>query len=130
ALGSAFPTADSVAAYAARLKQFWMTLDAHATDAHQIHDGLLRILRLLTTNIADMLGQDTWMRGQMEVVSLLADGPLDGATLSEVERRLREVSFQQGVLKHSLDQAKDAMKTMIATFVDRLSSLASGTASY
>jgi diguanylate cyclase len=70
------------------------------------------------------------MRGQMEVVSLLADGPLDSHTLTEVERRLREVSFQQGVLKHSLEQAKDAMRTMIGTFVDRLSSLAAGTAGY
>jgi diguanylate cyclase len=129
-LGSAVPSAEEVLGYAERLRQFWQKLEAHATDSYEIHQGLLRILRLLTTNIADLLGEDTWMRGQMEVVSLLADGPLDGATLTEVERRLREVSFQQGVLRHSLEQAKDAMRTMIATFVDRLTSLASGTADY
>jgi diguanylate cyclase len=129
-LGAASPTAEDVASFAGRLRQFWEKLEAHATDSQQIHQGLLRILRLLTTNIADLLGEDTWMRGQMEVVGLLADGPLDGATLTEVERRLREVSFQQGVLKHGLEQAKDAMRTMIATFVDRLASLATGTADY
>jgi diguanylate cyclase len=129
-LGAASPTAEEVAAFATRVRDFWLKLEAHGSDAHEIHQGLLRILRLLTTNIADLLGEDTWMRGQMEVVGLLADGPLDSATLNEVERRLREVSFQQGVLKHSLEQAKDAMRTMIATFVDRLSSLASGTAHY
>ena len=129
-LGASSPSAEDVAAYASRLKQFWLALEAHSTDAQEIHEGLLRILRLLTTNIADLLGEDTWMRGQMEVVTLLADGPLDGATLVEVERRLREAAFQQGVLKHSLEQAKDAMRTMIATFVDRLGTLATGTAQY
>jgi diguanylate cyclase len=129
-LGANAAGADEVAAYAARLRQFWLALDAHGTDAHEIHQGLLRILRLLTTNIADLLGENTWMRGQMEVVTLLADGPLDGATLAEVERRLREVAFQQGVLRHGLEQAKDAMRSMIATFVDKLGVMASGTAEY
>lgn len=129
-LGASSPSPVDVSAYALRLKQFWLALDAHGTDADEIHEGLLRILRLLTTNIADLLGEDTWMRGQMEVVNLLADGPLDGSTLAEVERRLREVAFQQGVLKHSLEQAKDAMRTMIGTFVVRLGMLATGTAHY
>jgi diguanylate cyclase len=130
ALGDSSPSPEDVVAFAARLQQFWLALDARGTDVHEIHQGLLRILRLLTTNIAELLGEDTWMRGQMEVVTLLADGPLDGATIVEVERRLREVSFQQGVLKHGLEQAKDAMRAMIATFVDRLSTLATGTAQY
>lgn len=129
-LGASGPSADDVLAYAGRLRQFWLALDAHGTDVKEIHDGLLRILRLLTTNIVDLLGKDTWMRGQMEVVTLLADGPLDNGTLSEVERRLREVAFQQGVLKHGLEQAKDAMRTMIATFVQRLTTLTNGTAQY
>jgi len=130
ALGSSSPSADDVLSYASRLRQFWTALDAHGTDVHEIHEGLLRILRLLTTNLAELLGEDTWIRGQMEVVTLLADGPLDGVTIAEVEKRLREISFQQGVLKHGIDQAKDAMRTMIATFVDRLASMASGTAQY
>ena len=129
-LGASSPSGDDVAAYGVRLKQFWLALDAHGTDPNEVHQGLLRILKLLTTNIADLLGEDTWMRGQIEVVSLLAGGQLDGATIADVERRLREVSFQQGVLKHSLDQAKDAMRAMIATFVERLSTLATGTAQY
>ena len=129
-LGASSPSPEEVVAYGARLKQFWLALEAHGTDVHEIHQGLLRILRLLTTNIADLLGEDTWMRGQMEVVTLLADGPLDAPTLAEVERRLREVSFQQGVLKHGLEQAKDAMRAMVATFVDRLSTLSEGTAQY
>jgi diguanylate cyclase len=129
-LGAAAPTSDQVAAYAARLKQFWHALDAHGADANQIHQGLLRVLKLLTINIADLLGEDSWMRGQLEAVSHLADGPIDGASLAELERRLREIAFQQGVLRHSLDQAKDAMKAMIATFLERLSLLATGTAEY
>jgi diguanylate cyclase len=130
ALGAAAPGADEIIAFAARLRQFWLALDAHGADPSQIHDGLMRILKILTTNIADLLGEDSWMRGQLQLVGLLADGPLDRDALSELERRLREIAFQQGVLKHSLDQAKDAMKTMIATFVERIGTLASGTAEY
>ncbi len=129
-LGADVADVDDVLRYAAKLRAFWEALSAKNLDAEHIREGLMRILKLLTGNIADMLADDSWLRGQLEVVHVLADGPIDLPVVTELEKRLREIAFQQGVLKQSLDQAKDAMRTMMATFVERLAVLAEGTAGY
>jgi diguanylate cyclase len=119
-----------VSALAAKLKRFWVTLELRGDDQREIQRGLLRLLHLLTSNLAELAGDATWMRGQLAAVASLAQGPVDLETISALERRLREVSLQQGVLKQSLDQAKDAMKQMMTTFIDRVGTLAVDTGEY
>jgi len=123
-------TADGVAALAAKLKRFWVTLELRGDDQREIQKGLLRLLHLLTQNLAELAGDATWIRGQLAAVAALAQGPVDLETIGALERRLREVTLQQGMLKQSLDQAKDAMKQMMTTFIDRVSTLASDTGAY
>ena len=121
---------DGVAIIAAKLKRFWVTLELRGDDQREIQKGLLRLLHLLTSNLAELAGDATWIQGQLAAVASLAQGPVDLETINALERRLREVSLQQGVLKQSLDQAKDAMKQMMTTFIDRVSTLASDTGQY
>jgi diguanylate cyclase len=122
--------ADGVAAIAAKLKRFWVTLELRGDDQREIQKGLLRLLHLLTANLAELAGDATWIRGQLAAVASLAQGPVDIETIHSLERRLREVAMQQGVLRQSLDQAKDAMKQMMSTFIDRVSALAVDTGQY
>jgi diguanylate cyclase len=126
----AVDTADGAAALASKLKRFWVTLELRGDDQREIQKGLLRLLHLLTANLAELAGDATWIRGQLAAVASLAQGPVDLETIGALERRLREVTMQQGVLKQSLDQAKDAMKQMMTTFIDRVSALASDTGTY
>ncbi len=123
-------SADGVAALAAKLKRFWVTLELRGDDQREIQKGLLRLLHLLTANLVELAGDASWIRGQLAAVASLAQGPVDLETIGALERRLREVTLQQGVLKQTLDQAKDAMKQMMTTFIDRVSSLASDTGVY
>jgi diguanylate cyclase len=119
-----------LAALNARFKQFWFALELATDDHHEIQLGLLRILKLLAANLGELCGNDSWMKGQLEAVIALGDGPLDKASLEALERGLRDLMMKQGVLKKSLDEARDALKQMVTTFVDRLSAMADDTGEY
>jgi len=114
----------------ARFKQFWFALELASDDHHEIQQGLLRILRLLAANLSELVGSDSWIQGQLNAITALAEGPIDKAALASLERGLRDLTMKQGVLKHSLDQARDALKQMVSTFVDRLSAMADDTGEY
>jgi diguanylate cyclase len=70
------------------------------------------------------------VRGQITAVQTIISGPLDRALITDAEKSLKEVIFKQGMLKHSLMDAKNAFKSMIATFVDRLSHMTNSTDTY
>ncbi|MGA8032162.1 MAG: GGDEF domain-containing protein, partial [Casimicrobiaceae bacterium] len=111
-------------------RQLWLTIEL-ATDEHDaVPQGLLRILRLLVANLSELCGSDSWMQGQLRAITQLAEGPIDKATVNSLERSMRDLTIKQGVLKHSLDEAREALKTMMSTFVDRLSVLAEDAGEY
>jgi diguanylate cyclase len=120
----------TLTALSARFKQFWLNLELASDDHHEVQQGLLRILRLLSENLSELVGSDSWMQGQLKAITTLTEGPIDKAGLEALERGLRDLTIKQGVLKHSLDQARDALKQMVSTFVDRLSALADDTGEY
>jgi diguanylate cyclase len=76
------------------------------------------------------VADDLWLRGQITAVQTIISGPLDRALIVDAEKSLKEVIFKQGMLKHSLTEAKNAFKSMIATFVDRLGHMTSSTDIY
>ena len=111
-------------ALSTRLKHLFIALERCGDDEREMQQGLLRLLRLLALNLTDLVGSDTWLRGQLNAVTALAQGPVDLPTLIALERALRDITIKQGVLKHSLDEAKSALRDMVTTFVERLACLA------
>ena len=95
-----------------------------------IKQDLLSLLKLLIDNIGELVADDQWVRGQVTSVQTIISGTLDRALIVDAERSLKEVIFKQGMLKHSLADAKNAFKSMIATFVDRLSHMTNSTDTY
>jgi len=95
-----------------------------------IKQDLLSLLKLLIDNIGELVADDQWVRGQVASVQTIISGPLDRALIVDAEKSLKEVIFKQGMLKHSLVDAKNAFKSMIATFVDRLSHMTNSTDTY
>ena len=93
------------------------------------HD-LLRLLKLLIDNISELVVDDQWLRGQVAAVQTIISSPLERALIQDAEKSLKEVIFKQGMLKHSLNDAKAAYKVMIATFVDRLGYMSDSTDTY
>jgi diguanylate cyclase len=95
-----------------------------------IKQDLLHLLKLLVDNISELVADDQWLRGQIAVVQTIISSPLERAMIQDAEKSLKEVIFKQGTLKHSLTEAKNAFKHMIATFVDRLGHMSTSSATY
>jgi diguanylate cyclase len=91
---------------------------------------LLRLLKLLIDNIGELVADDQWIRGQIAVIQTIIASPLERAMIQDAEKSLKEVIFKQGTLKHSLTEAKNAFKIMIATFVDRLGHMSTSSGTY
>lgn len=95
-----------------------------------IKRDLLGLLKLLLSNISELVSDDQWLRGQVATVQTIISSPLDRVQIQAAEKSLKEVIYKQGMLKHSLIEAKNAFKTMISTFVDRLKHMADASGSY
>jgi diguanylate cyclase len=91
---------------------------------------LLRLLKLLIDNISELVSEDEWLRGQISVVQTIVSSPLERALIQDAEKSLKEVIYKQGMLKHSLSEAKGAFKNMIATFMDRLAYMTESSGTY
>lgn len=113
-----------------RLKRFAFKLELLAEDQAELRLSLLNLLRLLVGNITELVLDDHWLHGQIEVVREIIDKPLSQRALDDAESRLKEVLFKQAQLKASLSEARDAIKQMLAGFVDHLADFAEATSDY
>ncbi len=113
-----------------RLKRFAFKLELLAEDQAELRHSLLNLLRLLVENITELVIDDRWLHGQIEVVREIIEKPLSQRAIDDAERRLKEVLFKQSQLKASLFEAREAIKHMLAGFVDQLADFADATSDY
>ncbi len=121
---------EAVAKLTGALRKFWYRLEVRGGENAELHQGLLRLLRLLIDNTHELVGEDQWLRGQVALLQDIVTRPLDLGTIAEAESRLKEVIFKQGTLKNSLQEAKAALKRLITSFIDRLGGLSESTGGY
>jgi diguanylate cyclase len=114
----------------ARLKQLCFQIELKSGDAAEQQDLLLRLFALLLENVKELLDDDNWLRGQIDVIQDLISGPIDHRALQEATRSLKDVIYKQGVLKHRIDESKNSVKNMMATFIDRLDAMTASTEAY
>ena len=113
-----------------KLKRFAFKLELLSEDQNELRQSLLGLLRLLIVNITELVLDDHWLHGQIEIVRDIIDKPLSQRALDDAQRRLKEVLFKQSQLKASLKEAKEAIKHMLAGFVDHLADMADATSEY
>lgn len=133
AIASAVKMADTEIALnniSTRIKQLCFQIELKSGDTAEQQELLLRLFALLLENVRELLDDDNWLRGQIEVVQNLIAGPIDHRALQEATRSLKDVIYKQGVLKHSIDESKSSVKKMMATFIDRLDVMTSSTNTY
>ena len=106
---------------ASGLKSLWVSIELQASDVQQQQEMLRRILLLLVENIGELLDDDTWLRGQLDLVQKVITGPLRIQSLQEAEKRLKDVIFKQSMVKHGLREATATLKVTMTTFVSRMS---------
>ncbi len=75
-----------------------------------IKRDLLGLLKLLLSNISELVSDDQWLRGQVATVQTIISSPLDRVQIQAAEKSLKEVIYKQGMLKHSLIEAKIRLK--------------------
>jgi diguanylate cyclase len=124
------PTESGLQEVAARLKQLCYQIELHSGDAGEQQELLVRLFRLLLDNIAELIEDDSWMRGQIAAVQELIAGPIDHRKLEDATRSLKDVVYRQGKLKHGLADVRSTVKNMMMTFIDRLGSVASATSDF
>jgi len=113
-----------------QLKRFAFKLELLAEDQAELRHSLLGLLQLLVSNIHELVVDDRWLHGQIEIVRDIIDKPLSQRSLDDAERHLKEVLFKQSQLKASLFEARNAIKQMLAGFVDQLADFADATSEY
>lgn len=113
-----------------RLKRFSFKLELLAEDQEELRKSLLGLLRLLVENMTELVIDDRWLHGQIEVVREIIEKPLSQRTIDDAERRLKEVLFKQSQLKASLFETREAIKQMLTGFVDHLADFADATSDY
>ena len=112
------------------VKRLAFRLEFLSEDRKELRSGLLKLLQLMIDNVSELVVDDSWLNGQIGVVRDIVAHPLNLRSISDAERRLKEVIFKQSQLKHSLIEAKEALKQMLAGFVDHLSEFADSTSDY
>lgn len=123
-LASAVSASDSADSHHfGELAAVWRELLVRSEDDHELSIGLRRLVGLLFLNLGELVGDETWFSGQMAAMQALIDGNLSPDALHGAERGLRDLVFKQGVIKGSLDDAKEKLRSLITTFIDRIGTM-------
>lgn len=115
---------------AQQLKQLWLKVELRVEPDQEVIDNLLRLIGMLVNNLGELVEDDQWISGQLEVLRMLVNGPVDLRAIREAERGFREVVFKQASIKSNLNDAKTTLKSLLTTFVERLGDVAANTGDY
>jgi diguanylate cyclase len=119
-----------LAPLARRVRELCHQVGVHAGEADEQHALMLDLFDLLLENLVELLDDGSWLHGQVAVVRELLAGNPDRQTLEATRQGLRELVYQQGLLKQGIVESKDAMRTMMVTFVERLDGMAASTGQF
>jgi diguanylate cyclase len=123
-------TLKAMGALLADIKRFSFRLGFLTEDRNELRAGLLKLLQLMIDNVSELVVDDHWLNGQIDVVRDIVARPMNLRALTDAEQRLKEVIFKQSQIKHSLIEAQEALKQMLAGFVDHLAEFADSTSDY
>lgn len=123
-------TLKAIAALRVDIKRFAFRLELLNEDRSELRSGLLHLLQLMVENVSELVIDDRWLHGQVEAVREIVTQPLNVRSIDDAERRIREVIVKQSQLKNSLNDAREALKSMLAGFVDHLAEFADSTSDY
>lgn len=121
---------EQISALSRHLRQFLIKAELRSDDKAKVHEGLVRLLRLLVENVGEMVDDEEWLYGQIVILQEIIANPVDRNVIADAERSLRDAIIKQGILKHSLTEAKTTLKSLMTTFVDRLGEITESTGEY
>ena len=123
-------TPQAVALLQTDIKRLAFRMNFLIEDRNELRCSLIKLLQLMVENVCELVHDDRWVSGQIDIVRGIIDKPINVRILNDAEQRLKEVIFKQSQLKYSLDEARDAIKQMLANFVDHLSTFANSASGF
>lgn len=120
----------AVARYAEELKPLLLTLEMQRDQQQRIHESLMQLLKLIVASMGELVMEDKWLHGQTMMISDIVSKPINLNTLYDAESSLKEMVYKQSHIKPALTEAKDTLKKMVTTFVDRLVEMTESTSDY
>lgn len=112
------------------LANFSHRLSFAAEDQAEVKTTLLKLLHLIVENIGELSLDDGWLKGQTEALRTAAAPPVTLRRLDEVERLLKDVLFKQKDAKGRAMEAQGELRTMLATFIERMSLMSASSSGY
>jgi diguanylate cyclase len=112
------------------LKPLLLTVEIQRDLQQRIDQSLLQLLRMMVASMSELVAEDEWFHGQTLIISEIVSKPLNIDMLYDAESSLKELTYKQIQLKPALTEAKDTLKKMVATFVNRLSEMTESTGDY
>jgi diguanylate cyclase len=124
-------SSDALNAYLPRLRAFMIRLELQTQQEGRLVNGLTSLLKLMLDNIAELNHGDSYLTGQIASLhELLAQEPMSMQQLYQLETSLREVIRKQGNLKQSLDEAANSLRSLLDSFITRLSAISDSTGDF
>ncbi len=113
-----------------QLATFGHRVSFAAEEQVEIKKTLLDLLHLIMLNIGQLSLEDHWLKGQIDALIEAATPPITLRRLDEVDRRLKDVIFKQAEAKSRALEAQEEMRTMLATFIERLAQVSEATGTF
>ena len=120
----------AVARYSEEMKPLLLTLEMQRDMQIRIHDSLLQLLKLIVSSMGELVAEDKWLHGQTMMISGIVSKPLNINTLYDAESSMKELVYKQSHIKPALTEARETLKKMVTTFVDRLVEMTDSTSDY
>jgi diguanylate cyclase len=112
------------------LDDLWREILLRAEDDHELWRGMRRLVALLFENMISLVGEDAWLSGQLASMRAILSGHLNYHALFEAEQGLQEIVTKQGRIRDNLQDAKEKLKLLITSFIDRVGEMSSSTGVY
>ena len=113
-----------------QLRKLWVKLELRDKDNFNIQEGLLRLFRLLVENVGELVTEDKWLHDQIIKLQEIIERPISKQSIASAERNLRSTIIKQSLLRQSMIDAKTTLKSLMTTFIDRLSEMTVNTGAY
>ncbi len=104
----------------ALLASFSQRASLAAEEQGEIKQTLLKLLHLIIDNIGELSLDEQCVQGQIDSLVSAVSPPITLRRLDDVERRLQDVISRQREAKSRTLEAQEAMRQMLAAFIDQL----------
>ncbi len=121
------PTQAAAAAPVGELERVCEGVRAAAQQRQRLVEQLTHLCRELAASMAELAESDSWAKGQCEAMHNALQPGVTTRAVKAVSVLLRDTRKRQGVLRTEREQAREALKNLVASMLDGLKDLGAHT---